>query len=544
MKKHFIRISAALLTVAIVAMYSSCKGEDDDPTLFVTPLVTDIVFSADGNTVTANGSTITNTFTVWTNQGEWKVESSETWVTHSKVSDEKFSLSVIQNDLFTAPKPAVITITAGKASAVTINVTQLIADATLSVLPAGPIDLKADGESAELTVHTNVDEWNVESEDEDWLTVAIDKDDKKFTVTAIPNTDLLKRTTNVIVTAAGATDFVIVVNQAESPPLFTVNGSVEDRSVDVDPAGDQIEFEVFTNHPDGWEAESSQGWVKVGNTTQTLLVITADENPYSVAREATVTITAGAVNIVLTIVQDGNEELKPIARTNKIWVVESEDGTVKQEWTDYIKYDPNNQGTTVTTLSNTSVGPGTGGTGFYVKHPSSKFDYCMYNWYFVVQNQEGLCPSPWRVPNKADIVNLDKGLGGMAINATHISDENNKVVIGFRGAGNSPTNIAANIASLPEGADEYMQEMYIEKMGFEWSGRVNGGANSAQYTDDSTQWRSFMYTSEEADSDAGTNKGSHLNIRKDERALLPMSEYDTSTNKAAGLAVRCVRDVK
>jgi uncharacterized protein (TIGR02145 family) len=36
----------------------------------------------------------------------------------------------------------------------------------------------------------------------------------------------------------------------------------------------------------------------------------------------------------------------------------------------------------------------------------------LYNWPYVNANQNTLCPSPWRVPNKNDFIDLDNALGG------------------------------------------------------------------------------------------------------------------------------------
>ena len=125
-KSSIIQFSAISLTVALV-LVMSCKSKDDEPapTLTITPWVTDVVFSADGSTLTSSGGEVipSRTFTVNTNQKDWNVlPPSQSWVQVSK-SGNSFTLSAATQTSATAPVAAEVTVTAGTAS-VKIGVTQ------------------------------------------------------------------------------------------------------------------------------------------------------------------------------------------------------------------------------------------------------------------------------------------------------------------------------------------------------------------------------------------------------------------------------------
>ena len=144
----FFKFSAIALVVAMMATVVSCGSKDDDsepsetptsfivtiivqqlkipaeaPTLSITPSVANIQFSATGNVATSNGTPITPTFTVETNQSEWDVNSSApTWLTATK-SETGFTLTAAENNL-PSDRTATVTVSAAGATNVIINVSQ------------------------------------------------------------------------------------------------------------------------------------------------------------------------------------------------------------------------------------------------------------------------------------------------------------------------------------------------------------------------------------------------------------------------------------
>ena len=123
------KIVSYLLTAAVMVFAVSCKDtHEDPPVLFVTPAVTDIVFAADGITILADGVEISPVFSISTNQSKWEVTSSNRdWLHVYEYRGNSFIVTA-EPSLATPPSPAVITIVAGNAAPVRINVQQLGAE--------------------------------------------------------------------------------------------------------------------------------------------------------------------------------------------------------------------------------------------------------------------------------------------------------------------------------------------------------------------------------------------------------------------------------
>ncbi|MDR1864918.1 MAG: GspH/FimT family pseudopilin, partial [Bacteroidales bacterium] len=164
MKKMNKLMTGLLMTAAISVAMISCKKDKDDapaPTLSITPSQSAVVFNANG---TPDGNA---TFAVTTNQSTWNVTAStgQTWCTVAKTATG-FTISATANTSLTAPTPATVTVKAGEATPIVINVTQAAAGATLSLTPAGQtaIAFAADGTTADnatFTVTTNTGAWDV-----------------------------------------------------------------------------------------------------------------------------------------------------------------------------------------------------------------------------------------------------------------------------------------------------------------------------------------------------------------------------------------------
>lgn len=224
MENRFFKVPTLLFTAAITAFLSSC-GKDsvgEKPALSISPLVSEIEFSADGKTAKAFGYTVKPEFWVQTNQPEWNPTSSQPWLDVS-VSDDKFTLIAAENTLLTARTPAEVEITAGNATSVKIIVTQLGAAPSLKVTPSGnAVAFSADGTTAKwgdddftppvFAVDTNLDEWTAEP-DKNWLTVVPDYANNTFTLTAGLNENPYILDAKVTVSAGTLQPAVITVTQ-------------------------------------------------------------------------------------------------------------------------------------------------------------------------------------------------------------------------------------------------------------------------------------------------------------------------------------------
>ncbi len=112
--KNFYRLTVC---AAIMLLAACSENDGDNSYLNVSPATETIAFSAD--------AAETFSFTVETNQAAWNVDSNQSWCTATKTADGKgFVVTARPNGSTAAPEAAVITVTAGNASPVTITATQ------------------------------------------------------------------------------------------------------------------------------------------------------------------------------------------------------------------------------------------------------------------------------------------------------------------------------------------------------------------------------------------------------------------------------------
>lgn len=126
MKKSILSRLALLALAATAFTFSSCSKDDyEEPELTVAPTYSQIIFSADGQTATANGATITPEFTVATNQLDWSVDDDADWLS---IEVDKpagtFTLSAAANPSVEPRGQATVTVTAAGATPVILTVTQ------------------------------------------------------------------------------------------------------------------------------------------------------------------------------------------------------------------------------------------------------------------------------------------------------------------------------------------------------------------------------------------------------------------------------------
>ena len=530
MKKQFKKISAWLLVVALVAVNASCSGDDkEDPTLNVSPATRTVELNAQGSN--------SSTFTVTTNQSAWdatKPGSGAEWLILTKAAGS-FTLTAEPNTAVASRGPVKVTVTAGSMTPIEITVTQAGTAPTLSVTPtATTINFSADGTTLksgentidhDFTVSTNVADWDAVS-DQDWLTCNVDKANKKFTLVAAAHISMDAPTpAKVTVSAAGVSSIVINVTQ-DAVPAFL---EVESETATINADGTATTVTVNTNYPE-WTVAANGSWLTANKSSDSQITLSAAANPWLAALTATVTVTAGSQTATVSVTQTGSPTGAPPAISATTWQV----GT--QIWSDYISYTDGNADHA--NWLYVAVGPGTTGDGKYKKHPNEA--YYMYNWYYVVNNQSALCPSPWRVPDKQDVIDLDIALGGLAANSQRMSSSY-VMVVGIQG--NTPENQAH-------------AEKYLDQVGFKISGRMNTDGTVSYY--DPVQC-GYIYTKDAANADActngdcagapGTNKGNYFAVKigpptgSDTWGVHPENEYDSSQTKACGLPVRCVRNL-
>ena len=166
--------------LAFSGAFVSCNDSDDTDgvnKLEVTPS-TDISFKAGANEDVV--------LTVVTDAEKWSVEKTD-WIT-VKQNGNKLTVNAEANTTESA-RPGRITISAGNAEPVKINVLQEAAEVgeiVLSVTPSEAIAFEAkDNQPVVLTVTTNASEWTY-TYPEEWMTAS--KEGDKLTVNAKDNT--------------------------------------------------------------------------------------------------------------------------------------------------------------------------------------------------------------------------------------------------------------------------------------------------------------------------------------------------------------------
>jgi hypothetical protein len=102
---NLMRIAAIVLSASALLVLNSCKDDNVDapkPTLTVEPAQTSVVMPIEGGT---------QTFTVTTNQPDWQVQSSQSWLTVDKTADG-FTITAQPLGEASSPEPAIVTVVA------------------------------------------------------------------------------------------------------------------------------------------------------------------------------------------------------------------------------------------------------------------------------------------------------------------------------------------------------------------------------------------------------------------------------------------------
>ena len=285
-------------TVMVAAALVSCKeNELEQETLEVSPSG-DIRFRAKGNEA--------KVLTISTNASTYEVDAEE-WVIRQK-DGNKLSVNVTDNE--SAQRSCDMTISAGTAEPVVINITQEAGEAdAISVDPTSLLFRASGNEPQTLTVTTNVEDWTYvakkkKKDQEDWFTVTPDDADPKsltVTVTDFSGTD--ERTGSIDFSAGKANTSVIVTQTAKdkvevtpSEPLDFTWNDAESKTI-----------EVMTNAA-SWDAAVEPGAESWINTQKdgTTLTISVEVNNSESERSGKVTVSAGnAEPVEIPVTQTG-----------------------------------------------------------------------------------------------------------------------------------------------------------------------------------------------------------------------------------------------
>jgi len=231
MKNKFLLLIAG----SVLALTLSCKDDDPEsekesnkePSLMVNPSANFIVFNHDGQSASSNGEAISLSFKVETNQSDWDVESDQQWLTVTKMAIARyFSLSANPVLTTTSPLPAKVTVTAGNATPIIINVQQIGQEPALIVTPDNrTLVFSVTGKSATsddipitptFAVVSNEGTWDAKS-NKDWLKVV--KEGNTFSLSTDAN-NIDSPNAEAIVTVTGLDAEPVVITVAQSTEFF------------------------------------------------------------------------------------------------------------------------------------------------------------------------------------------------------------------------------------------------------------------------------------------------------------------------------------
>jgi hypothetical protein len=227
----------------------------------------------------------------------WTASSDQNWLTVNPASatgNGTITFTVANTNPTMATRSATVTLSAAGNSNQTIAVTQAAGPATLS-LSANTVNVGGeDNRTATVSVTSNT-LWGAFC-DQTWLTVDAPlppTNNGILTLTATINPNLTPRSATVTVTttsATGSVSQVIAVTQVAGPARFDVTPS---KASIGHALNSKAKFNVSSNG--NWSISIDQAWLTASPSSGSgdgIVTLTANENPGSTERTATVTVSA------------------------------------------------------------------------------------------------------------------------------------------------------------------------------------------------------------------------------------------------------------
>lgn len=236
-----------------------------------------------------------------TSEVAWTASTSETWIEIQPQSGvagtSALVVSALPNSSLT-DRTGFVYIHIGTSQVLSLPVYQ---QGIFLQLTPQKLEFKADGSSESLHVASNTG-WKV-LEHPEWITLSETEGhgDVDLTLTAADNWGTEERTASLRLGKEG-TELLATVT-------LTQQGRTFDNLIASLEFGTNAEAQSVTVSTDGqWTAQTSDGWLSVSplsGTGETLITITATDNPSDGQRQAIVTVTVGNVVRTITITQAG-----------------------------------------------------------------------------------------------------------------------------------------------------------------------------------------------------------------------------------------------
>jgi PKD repeat protein len=249
----------------------------------------------------------TKPFEVTSNIG-WAASSNQNWLTvgtSSGSGNATITLTASVN-LLTSTRTATVTVSGTGVTAKIITVTQ---EGAISVLNVSSNSLKI-GASASSTqtfdITSNVN-WST-SCNQSWLTINTSNGtgNSPITLTATANPSTSTRTATITVSGTGVITKTITVIQDGIPLALNVSSN----SLTIAATANSTKtFDVTSNTP--WTLAANQSWLSItvnnsNGTEKVTVTLSAEANPTTVTRSATITVSGtGVQSQIITVTQDG-----------------------------------------------------------------------------------------------------------------------------------------------------------------------------------------------------------------------------------------------
>jgi hypothetical protein len=255
--------------------------------------------ASDSSVALADSSGSSGAFNIFSNT-EWKINADQNWLSISDTMgmDNDSIILTAESNPNTIQRTALITLSGLDSMSLTVMVTQA-PKPTLSVL-SDTLNIGAfAGSTALLEVISNTN-WTANA-DQTWLLASPSSGngDSTIVLTAEANPVTTTRETIIIVTADRVSTQKIIVIQTPKPALSV---SLNNLSIGAS-EGSTVLLGVVSNT--SWTVNSNQTWLLTssssGNGNDTI-IFTAEANPYTTIREATITMSADSVASQIVVV--------------------------------------------------------------------------------------------------------------------------------------------------------------------------------------------------------------------------------------------------
>jgi uncharacterized protein (TIGR02145 family) len=229
-------------------------------------------------------------------------------------------------------------------------------------------------------------------------------------------------------------------NEPEAP---TPELSVAPASISATGTAGSYSITVTSNV--AWTATAGADWLTLspaageGNCT---VAVNVAENASAAERTASITVTAGDLSEKVAVTQP--MATPPHAASTQTWAIGH------QIWSDAIHIPECNKEDFPHSVTDPSCR----------SYSASGTVYYYYNWIYVDQYANALCPSPWRVPVSDDFAELDIALGGDGSNRIDEDPEwVNANYINRWGGAYSGYALAEDIGQVGEGGGYWSSEL-------------------------------------------------------------------------------------